>query len=303
MSPPPATTFRVPPEADGLRLDQCLARYVPELSRRTARIALSIGAVFVDRKRVKVASRSVRQGQHVAVYLKGAFERALTQNVEAGAAELEPALLYEDDELVVLDKPAGMLAAPTPESDLNNVQAWLQRRTSSRAQVYVVHRLDLHTSGVMVYAKTAQANRHLSDCFRRHDLRRCYTAFAEGEVSWEQQLIEQPLHGRRAVTRFWREAQHFRFARLRAELETGRTHQIRLHLLALGHPVLADTRYAKRRRWHPARLALHAQLLEFRHPGGRLLHFETPLPEDLAQWYEGRLRSLPAGEVTQSTDP
>lgn len=291
MRPTTSTTFRIPPEAEGLRLDQCLARYVPGLSRRTARVALSIGAVFVDRKRVKVASRSVRPGQQITVHLKGAFERALAQSSALEAAplpELAPIVLHEDEELVVLDKPAGMLAAPTPESDLNNVQAWLQQRAPRHSRVYVVHRIDLHTSGVMVYAKTERANRHLSELFRRHDLRRCYAVFAEGQVNWADQLVELPLHGRRAVTRFQREAQFPRFAHLRAELETGRTHQIRLHLLALGHPVLADARYAKRRPWHPARLALHAMLLEFHHLDGRLHHFETPLPDDLATWLQGQ---------------
>ncbi len=298
VRPTTSTTFCVPPEAEGLRLDQCLARYVPSLSRRTARVALSIGAVFVDRKRVKVASRSVRRGQQITVHLKGAFERALAQSAPHAAApslKLEaPRILHEDEELVVLDKPAGMLAAPTPESDLNNVQAWLQQRAPSRTRVYVVHRLDLQTSGVMVYAKTERANRHLSELFRLHDLRRCYAVFAEGQVSWKEQLVELPLHGRRAVTRFQREARLPRFTRLRAELETGRTHQIRLHLLALGHPVLADARYSKRRPWHPPRVALHATLLEFRHLDGRSRHFETPLPDDLETWYQAQLQSTSA---------
>ena len=122
--------FRVPEEAAGLRLDQCLAREVEQLSRPTARVALDLGAVFVDDQRVKVASRRVSAGQHVVVHLGGAFERAHKQ-VGRAARELDEAhlpqyeVLFEDEHLVFVYKPAGLLSAPTPEGDTGNLQAQL----------------------------------------------------------------------------------------------------------------------------------------------------------------------------------
>jgi 23S rRNA pseudouridine1911/1915/1917 synthase len=279
--------FDVPAEADGLRLDQCLARYVEPLSRSSARVALDLGAVFVDQRRVKVASRKVAAGQHVVVHLGGAFERAHKQVGRAARArdeaQLPPfRLLFEDEHLVVVYKPAGLLSAPTPEGDSGNLQAQLSRRGG---EVFVVHRLDLHTSGALVYAKSPAANHALSELFRRHDLTRRYDVFAAGAPSQEVFSVRQSLSGKPAITHFRRLAQHRAFCHLEATLETGRTHQIRRHLLSLGLPVLADAEYSRREPWHPQRLALHAKHLAFVHPvTSEPLAFDVELPNDLAAW-------------------
>lgn len=279
--------FDVPAEAEGLRLDQCLARYVEPLSRSSARVALDLGAVFVDERRVKVASRKVFTGQHIVVHLGGAFERAHKQVGRAARerdeAQLPPfRVLFEDEHLVVVDKPAGLLSAPTPEGDSGNLARLLSRRGS---EVFVVHRLDLQTSGVLVYAKTQAANHALSEMFRLHDLTRRYDVFAAGTCSDEVFSVRQSLSGKPAVTHFRRLAQHAEFCYLEATLETGRTHQIRRHLLSRGLPVLADAEYTRREPWHPQRLALHAKHLAFVHPAtGASLAFDVELPDDLAAW-------------------
>jgi 23S rRNA pseudouridine1911/1915/1917 synthase len=287
--------FRVPDEVAGLRLDQCLARCVEQLSRTSARVALDLGAVFVDQRRVKVASRRVSAGQHVAVNLGGAFERAQKQLGREARAEDEAALpeyqvLLEDEHLVVVNKPAGLLSAPTPESDWGNLQTLLSRRQRPEARVYVVQRLDLQTSGVMLFAKTAVANEKLSALFRTHSLTRRYDAFSAGEPKLELFSVNQSLSGKAAVTHFRRLAQYPRFCHLEATLETGRTHQIRRHLQGRGLPVLADLQYGQREPWHPARLALHAKHLSLAHPiSGETLEFEVPLPADLASWLKQRV--------------
>jgi len=284
--------FRVPEEAAGLRLDQCLGRYVEALSRSTARVALELGAVFVDNRRVKVASRRVFVGQHIAVHLGGAFQRAQKQ-VGRDARILDEArlppyrVLFEDEHVVVVDKPAGLLSAPTPEGDWGNLQTLLARRQQPERPIYVVQRLDLQTSGVMVLAKTERANLVLSALFKSHTLTRRYDVFAAGDPGGDEFTVNQSLSGKPAVTHFRRLLQTAQFCRLEATLETGRTHQIRRHLLSRGLPVLGDPEYAPREAWHPARMALHARHLSLTHPlSGELLEFEVELPADLQGWLD-----------------
>lgn len=279
----------VPADLAGLRLDQALARLVPELSRRTARVALEIGCVFVNNKRTKVASRKVFEGQQLVVNLGGAFERATKATGQAARqaddAEVpEAQVVFEDDDLVVVVKPARLLTAPTPEGDRNNLKALLER---TRAEVFVVHRLDLQTSGVLVFAKTENANRVLSVTFRLHQLERRYSVFVLGSYPQQRETLTMPVGGKSAITHVELVAHYDGFSWLRATLETGRTHQIRLHLSGRGFPVLSDPRYGRvpgLAKPSP-RLALHAEKLAFAHPTtGRALSFEAPLPQDLAEW-------------------
>jgi 23S rRNA pseudouridine1911/1915/1917 synthase len=282
--------FVVPADMDRLRLDQCLSRCVTSLSRSSAKVALDLGAVFVDGRRVKVASRKVRPGEHVVVHLGGAFERARKRVGRAARALDDAALpsyrvLFEDEHLIAVYKPAGLLSAPTPEGDSGNLQSLLSRRGGQKSDIFVVHRLDLQTSGVLVYAKTRAMNHALAELFRCHRLIRRYDVFAAGRARDETFSVRQSLGGKAAVTHFQRIAQHAAFCQLEATLETGRTHQIRRHLLSVGLPVLADNEYSRRETWHPPRLGLHAKHLDFAHPStGVTLAFDVPLPEDLDTW-------------------
>jgi 23S rRNA pseudouridine1911/1915/1917 synthase len=280
------TRFTVAPEDTGLRLDQVVPRHVAGLSRRKARAVIDLGGVFVDKTRVKVAGRTVRAGQVVEVNVGGAVER------EPQAA---PALdiVFEDDHVVVVDKPAGLVTAPTPESDRGDLLDLLSR---DRREVYLVHRLDLPTSGLLVFAKTRAANKQLGDAFVRHDVDREYRAVALGEVA--AQVVDRDIEHRRAVTRIEPievlPGLEGRATLLTARLETGRTHQIRIHLAGLGHPVAGDHQHGgnAERTFIPRcpRLALHAAILGFTHPAtGERVRFESPLPEELSRWVD-RLR-------------
>jgi 23S rRNA pseudouridine1911/1915/1917 synthase len=288
--------FEVAAEEAGLRLDQLLARRVPGLSRRKARVLVDLGGVFVDRARVKVASRPVRAGQVVEAVLGGLVERAHgavgtaaggTAAPATDAAEL-PAyrLVHEDADLLVVDKPAGLVTAPTPESDRGNLLDLLSRRLGP---VWLVHRIDRETSGLLVFARTPEANRVLGDRFARHDVEREYRAVVAGEVVAAAQTLDRPIRGRRAVTHLQVVERLAGATVLAARLETGRTHQIRIHLAGLGHPVLGDSQHggevARRFTPRPPRLALHAAVLGLAHPRtGAPLRFASPLPEDLAGW-------------------
>jgi 23S rRNA pseudouridine1911/1915/1917 synthase len=284
-------TFTVGDAEVGLRLDQALAARVPELSRRRARLLIDIGGVFVEGRRVKIAGKLMYVGEKVEASLGGALERATPSTGREARTRDEArlptfALVFEDEELVVVDKPSGLLTAPTPESDRNNLASLLARREGG-APVHVVHRIDLETSGLLVFAKTEDANRALSEMFRAHDLSREYLAVVAGAFPDETRVVERPVGGKAAVTHVGVEERlGARATLLRCRLETGRTHQIRLHVQAEGHPVLGDPRYGGAPvSPRPPRMALHATLLAFAHPrSGAPLSFTSAWPADLAEW-------------------
>lgn len=290
--------FVVQKSDDGLRLDQALARHVPGLSRRRARILLDIGGVFVDKARVKAAGRMVRPGQVVEANLGGALDRAAAEGSGAAARERNDAALppyrvvHEDDHLIVVDKPAGLVTAPTPESDRGNLLDLLRRRPGS-GQVQLVHRIDLPTSGLLVFGKTDLATRALAERFVGHDIERRYVAVLAGALPEEVRTIDRPIHGKRAVTHVGDREQVGAGDGLatiaQVGLETGRSHQIRIHLADLHHPVLGDHQHggdaARRFDPRPPRLALHAAVLGFVHPAsGDQVRWESPMPDDLAPW-------------------
>ncbi len=307
-----AVRFVVPDADDGVRLDQALAKHVPGLSRRRARVLIDLGGVFVGRDRVKVAGRPVRAGQSILANFGGALERTVGTGAAARArtdAELPPyRVVHEDEHLIVVDKPAGLVTAPTPESDRGNLLHQLISR--DQGPVFLVHRIDLPTSGLLVFARTPLANRVLGQRFAVHDIEREYLAVVAGDLPAEITTIDRPLRGQRAVTHIvGRESVAGGAATvLTVRLETGRSHQIRLHLTDLGHPVLGDDTHgadvARRFEPRPPRLALHAALLGFRHPATDLpVRWQSPPPPELAAWLDQlRARDLlvPAAPVSPS---
>jgi 23S rRNA pseudouridine1911/1915/1917 synthase len=293
MPGPNRVSFTVGDGDVGRRLDQVLAARVPGLSRRQARVLLDIGGVFVDGRRVKIAGRQMHAGEEVVAVMGGALARATGRTGRAARAADESQLpvfsvVFEDDDIVVVDKPSGLLTAPTPESDRNNLADLLARRPGA-GPVFVVHRIDLETSGLVVFAKTADANRALSDRFREHDLERAYLAVVAGALPADVKVIDRPVGGRRAVTHVEiRERFGERATMVACRLETGRTHQIRLHMVEVGTPVIGDGRYGRPFSPAPPRMALHATRLGFAHPRtGAATAFESPWPEDLGAWSAG----------------
>jgi 23S rRNA pseudouridine1911/1915/1917 synthase len=273
------TTFAVAPDEDGLRLDQVVPRHVSGLSRRKARAVIDTGGVFVDRARVKVAGRTVRAGQTVEVNVGGAL-------AAASVPRAAPAIVHVDDHIIIADKPAGLVTAPTPESDRGDLLDQLAR---AYGEVYLVHRIDMPTSGLLVFARTREANKRLGEAFRVHAVEREYRAVALGDVV--AQTIDRPIDGRAAVTHIAPLAQLAGATLVSARLETGRTHQIRIHLAAIGHPVAGDAQHGGEASRtfvpHAPRLALHAAVLGFVHPAsGEQVRFESALPAELAGWIQ-----------------
>jgi 23S rRNA pseudouridine1911/1915/1917 synthase len=286
-------TFTVEESDTGLRLDQLLAKYVPGLSRRKARVALDIGGVFVDGARVKVAGRYCKPGQKIEVTLGNVLSHA-SGNVGRDARLQDEAHLpvyetvFSDDDIVVVYKPAGLVTAPTPESDRGNLFDQLSR--SGMGRMFLVHRIDLPTSGLLVFARNEHANKVLGAAFVAHDIEREYRAVAVGQVA-DSLTIDRAVAGKTARTHI-KVVERFSTATLvSATLETGRTHQIRLHLAGEGHPVVGDHQHGGEasRTFSPRapRLLLHAQVLGFAHPRtGVRVRFEHPLPTDFARWIE-----------------
>ncbi len=296
------------------RVDRVLAERLPELSR--ARIQALIAAGAVSRDGAPVADASARA-------LAGTYAITVPPPVAAiPAPEAIPlAVLFEDEHLIVVDKPAGMAAHPAPGSQTGTlVNALLAHCGASLsgiggvARPGIVHRLDKDTSGVMVAAKTDAAHRGLSALFAAHDLDREYVALTRGAPGAIAGKVEGRIGrspndrkkmavlragGREALTRYRVEhtfgpAAKPLAARLSCRLETGRTHQIRVHLASIGAPVLGDPLYGAGAPAAPVkaaiaeagltRQALHAALLGFRHPvTGQALSFRTPPPADMAR--------------------
>jgi 23S rRNA pseudouridine1911/1915/1917 synthase len=214
-------------------------------------------------------------------------------------------VLHEDDDLLVVEKPAGLLAVPTAERErdtlLSRVSLYLQHRYRKRPYVGVVHRLDRETSGALVFARTREALRSLQQHFRKHEIEREYLAIVTGQPPsagrFDAALVGDGTVRRRAVARAgepgrhavtrYRVLQRLSGASLVAVwLETGRTHQIRIHFAAAGHPVLGDRVYRYPGSEPPVevgRQMLHAHRLGVPHPRtGRMVRVEAPLPKDFA---------------------
>jgi 23S rRNA pseudouridine1911/1915/1917 synthase len=302
--------YTVAPEQAGLRLDLFLTGREIGLSRTQIGRAIDEGQVQVN-KRPGRAGRKLKTGDEVTILLP----EARPSNVLPEAIPLR--ILYEDASLLVIDKPAGMVVHPAAgHSGGTLVNALLHhcRDLSGIGGVLrpgIVHRLDKGTSGLMVVAKSDEAHRGLAGQFKRHEVRKTYLALVYGEPKTDAGRIEaavgrhptdrkkmstQSRRGRSAVT-VWRVRERYGIAALlEVDIETGRTHQIRVHLTDLGYPVVGDRVYGGEGRIrtvgdpqararmkaldHPA---LHAWRLAFAHPiTGEKMPFSAPPPEDMA---------------------
>ena len=303
----------VPPELVGERADRAAATLFGGFSRSVLTRWIRQGALTVDGHRTD-PDRKLRGGERLVL-------AADAETTAAGAPAADWAIpqpvdfsiIHEDEHCLVLDKPAGVVVHPgTGNRDGTLVNGLLKHRPElgKLPRAGIVHRIDMNTSGLLVVAATLAAQRHLAEAIATHAVLRRYVGVAEGEmiagctidkpigrdhrVRTRQQVRED---GRRAVTRV-RVGERFRaHTRFEAILETGRTHQIRVHMASIGHPLVGDRRYGARGRLprapHPeviltlrgfARQALHAAKLGFEHPAsGARCRFEAPLPRDLAE--------------------
>lgn len=316
-------TFTAAPEAAGLRLDQYLAQAIPDISRSRVQMLIDHGQVRVNGQPAK-AKLKLQGGE--AIEIEGAPH---PPPLHAFPEDIPLTVLYEDDHLAVIDKPAGMMvhagagvAAPGEEQDERNhgtlVNALLHHfnklsHIGGDLRPGIVHRLDKQTSGIIVVAKDDSTHRKLGEMFAARELEKTYLALVHGAVTRENTTVNLPI-GRDLVRRTRmttrrslesegvrsavshvrvleriQSARYGQFTLVEVRIETGRTHQIRVHLQALGFPVVGDTLYGAPHHFgrQPDTLSLdrnflHAARLVFQHPkSGKTLAMESPLPQQL----------------------
>ena len=310
------TLITVPESDDGERLDRVLARICPQFSRSALQR-------WIDQGRIEQAGERVSRKTKA---LAGAEVRIEPAPPEPMSAEPQPIpldILYEDADLLVLDKAAGLVVHPAPgHPDRTLVNALLHHHAEIQGgadplRPGIVHRLDKDTSGVMVVAKSTVAHERLVEMFQAHALERAYLAIVRGRppeaVTYETLHARHPSNrkkftstasrGKRAVTHLETVELLHGSTLVRCRLETGRTHQIRVHLADAGHPVLGDPLYGRsvgdpllrRASIELGRQALHAAVLGFDHPlTGEPLRFETAPPPDFTRALEALRLSDPA---------
>ena len=293
---------------DGLRLDRAVA-LVADVSRSAAARLVREGSVWLDGAPVTSGARTVSAGEVLAV-------ESDTPADARPAADPEVVFdtVFEDPEVVVVDKPAGLVVHPGAGHQSATLVHGLLARYPEIAAVGdplrpgIVHRLDRGTSGLMVVARTRRAHRSLTDQLRSHQPERVYSCLVWGHPEASSGLIDAPVgrsrrnplrmtvtdRGRAARTRYEVERRYTEpsaVALLACRLETGRTHQVRVHLRAIGHPVVGDSAYGggggarggAEAALDSGRPFLHARSLSFIHPvSGETIRAESPLPKDLA---------------------
>jgi 23S rRNA pseudouridine1911/1915/1917 synthase len=283
---------RVPDAAAGERLDRFLAS-LPEIgSRGTAERMLADGVLVDGRPRVK--SHRLAGGEELE------FDPPDRGDAPLVAEEMELRIAYEDEHLVVVDKPAGVVVHPAPGHASGTLVHGLLAHDVAGGDAErpgIVHRLDRDTSGLMVVARSEEAHRRLQALVRRRELERHYLALVVGRPRSRRGRIEAPIgrdrrdplrHSldsdtpREAITNFELVELFPSHALLAVKLETGRTHQIRVHLSAIGLPVAGDPVYGRPHELGLERQFLHASRLAFSHPfTGERVDVESPLPDDL----------------------
>jgi 23S rRNA pseudouridine1911/1915/1917 synthase len=291
-------TLTLKADRSGERLDSFVARRCPKLSRSRAGHLIDEGLVTLGGRQAKRSER-VEAGAAVSVIIPPAEE------IDLAPQEIPLTIVYQDRDIIVVDKPAGLTvhpAAGNPSGTL--VNALLAacpdlKGINGTIRPGIVHRLDKDTSGLIVVAKNDRAMRSLQHQLKEREVKKTYLALVHGVPKPAEGLIEAPIGrhpknrkkmavvagGREATTKYRVREQIAggKYALLEVEPVTGRTHQIRVHMAALGHPVVGDTTYGRRSEI-VGRQFLHAHKLAFAMPvGGRVVEFESPLAGDLRE--------------------
>ena len=301
------TPLRLIADQPGERADQFLARTLPELTRSAAQRLLEEGAVTLGGLPVKKNYKTSPGDELVLVLPDPAPIDVLPQDIPLD-------VVYEDDDVIAVNKPVGLVVHPAaghPDGTL--VNALLYHCGNSLSGINgelrpgIVHRIDRDTSGLIIAAKKDFAHLSLAEQLQDHSLYREYEAVCVGNLKEESGTVDAPifrhptdrkkmavnkLQGRRAVTH-WSVLEHLGgYTHIQCRLETGRTHQIRVHMAYIGHPLLGDTVYGAKKPWPGlAGQCLHARRLSFRHPRtGERMTLECPLPD----WFEAVLTKLRA---------
>lgn len=298
-------TLRLTAETEGERIDAFVARNIPDLTRSAVQKLLEKGSVLSGGKALRKNDRTVL-GQELEVLLPDPEPvDILPQNIPLD-------VVYEDEDVIVVNKPVGLVVHPAPgHPDGTLVNALLYHCGTSLSGINgelrpgIVHRIDRDTSGLIIAAKNDAAHLALAAQLQDHSLARTYEAVAVGNLKEDSGTIDAPIgrhpvdrkkmaidwkNGRPAVTHWSVLGRYPGYTHVQCRLETGRTHQIRVHMASTGHPLLGDVVYGSKKPWPGlAGQCLHARKLKFVHPStGQLVEVECPLPD----WFEKVLKQI-----------
>jgi len=201
-------------------------------------------------------------------------------------------IIYEDDWLVIVDKPAGLLTIPAPDKKLRTLTGILNEDLKAKGLAYRLHpchRLDKETSGLITYAKGKSFQEKMMALFKEHKIQKTYIAFVQGRIKQDSGIIRKSIEVKAAVTHFKVLERRSNFSIVEVRPETGRKNQIRIHFKAIGHPLVGETKFAFRKDYalRAKRVCLHAKTLEFKHPlTGKSVYIESDIAGDMEKFLE-----------------
>ena len=297
-------TYIVKQEEQGKRLDTYVSNENNELTRTAAQRLIEQGKILVNGKKQKVAYKVV-EGDTVTV------EKSEARPIELKAQEIPIDIIYEDKDIIVVNKPKGMVVHPAngnPDGTLVNAIMAICKDSLSgiggEIRPGIVHRLDKDTTGLLIVAKNDKAHVNMSEKIKNHEVKKTYIALVRGIVKENEATIDMPIgrnrsdrkkmavdkNGRNAITHIKVLKRYDKYTLLEINIETGRTHQIRVHLSHIGYPIIGDCTYSNgKNEFGVVGQCLHAKCLEFKHPvTGKEMKLEAPLPD----YFENILKKL-----------
>lgn len=293
--------FEITDAEAGKRLDAVLGAALEDISRSFIQKLFGAGNISVDGQCCFEKKHKAAAGQLITVSIPPASD------MEAQGENIPLEIIYEDEDLLVVNKPAGMVVHPAPGNETGTlVNAVLYHCGDNLSSINgvirpgIVHRIDKDTSGLLMIAKNDRTHTGLSEQLARHDIRRRYKALVYNNIKEDEGTVDAPIgrdpknrlrntvtdiNSRNAVTHYKVLERFGSFTFIEAALETGRTHQIRVHMSYIKHPLLGDTLYGPvKNKMGAARQMLHAGVLGFIHPGRKeYMEFTAPLPEDFSK--------------------
>lgn len=290
---------------NGIRLDAYVASQNKEITRTAAQRLIEQGHILVNTKKQKV-SYKVSIGDIITI------DEVEAQEIELKAQDIPIEIIYEDDDIIVVNKPKGMVVHPAngnPDGTLVNAIMAICKDSLSgiggEIRPGIVHRLDKDTSGLLIVAKNDKAHVNVSEQIKNHEVKKTYIALVRGTVKENEATIDMPIgrstsdrkkmavnkNGKNAITHIKVLKRYSKYTLLEVKIETGRTHQIRVHLSHIGYPIIGDCVYSNgKNEFGVIGQCLHAKELQFQHPTtGKTMKLEAPLPkylEDIIQELE-----------------
>lgn len=288
--------FTVSEEQAQTRVDKLLTELMDDVSRSQIQLWIKEGHVTLNNESVK-SNYKVEEADHLTVTIPEAVE------LEAVAEDIPLDVVYEDEDVIVINKPRGMVVHPAPGHPNGTLVNALLHHCSDLPGINgvirpgIVHRIDKDTSGLLMVAKNDKAHESLVDQLKAKTTKRLYQTIVHGVIPHEHGTVDAPIgrdkrdrqsmavtddNGREAVTHFTVIETFEKYSYITCQLETGRTHQIRVHMKYIGHPVAGDPKYGPKKTLEIKGQALHASVLGFTHPRtGEEMVFEAPMPEDM----------------------